>query len=511
MKVAMAEEIPGLRCASGRLTCSLQTQMPLNSANVKKIRSILQGNSPVPELTLNITLQNRLKKAIRKGVPISLMRELILQLWNLPVTSDTYSTIKSHQQETDAYAAAACPTFSLSEHLPDSVTSLLSAEGLAALKRVLWAVSYACAVVKYCPILPCLVALSLLFLSENEAFLLTNAIVRHSNSANSNPNFNWHFVFSQTQHQRLYSIITDFIQSKESKLAAEWERNGVKIAAVAEELIESFYAGSLHWSTLQRLYCCYLSEGMRVFLRFTLGVMKKLKGQIRDLASSKDVVAAISQALSNPITAEMVFNAGMSARMPKTFPKWQAPIALPDCIPLQISPSPLTFLVQSTILTQRDFQRLWQELPPRYQLMTPVLVYSSESDGIHLPTLLRKSTKQGKSPGIFLLLKSLEEWKFGVFVDSWLRVTEEFVGGYDSFFFTIHPRESVSHICTENHYVLHVSESDFTVGEGPHGPALSLDMELVNGYSAVSSTFANEVIANGSFVLKSLELFALTA
>lgn len=510
MKVGMDEDIPGLVYASGRLRCALQLHTSPDPSHTKKLRATLQGNVPTPELTLNSPLQDRLKKAIRKGVPISLVRDLILQLWNLPLTSHTYATIRAQQHATDTYAAAV-PTFSLAEQLPEVVTALLSAEGVEALKRVLWAVNDTCCSARYCPLLPCVVALSLLFLAESEAFLLISALVKHSNSANSSLNLNWHFVFSQTQHQRLYTVVRDFLHSKEAKLVAGWERNGVDAAAVAEELIGSFYLAGLHWSTLQRLFCCYLSEGMRVFLRFTVAVFKKLKGQIRDLASTKDVVAAISQALSNPVTAEMAFKAATGLFMPKTFPKWQAHLPLPDSIPLQLSPTPLHSIVQSSILSQRDFQRLWQELSPRFQLMTPALVYCSDSDGIHLPTLLRKSKKQGSCPGIFLLLKSLDEWTFGVFVDSWLRVTEEFVGGYDSFFFILHPRDSISHICTDNHFVLHVSDSDFTVGEGPHGPALSLDMALVNGYSARSATFANEVVSTGSFVLKSLELFALTA
>lgn len=510
MKVSMAEEVPGLLYASSSLRSALQLSASPSPSQTKKLRAILQGNAPIPELTLNTTLQDRLKKAVRKGVPTSLVRDLILQLWNLPFTSQIYATIRAQQQETDIYAAAV-PTFSLAEQLPETVTSLLSAEGVEALKRVLWAVNDSCCCAKYCPMLPCVVALALMFLAESEAFLLTSALVKHSNSANSSPNINWHFVFSQTQHQRLYTVTRDFLHNKEAKLVAGWERNGVDVAAVAEELVGSFYLAGLHWGTLQQLFCCYLSEGMRIFLRFTVAVCKKLKTQIRDLATTKDVVAAISQALSNPVTAEIAFKAALGMFMPKTFPKWQAPIPLPDCIPLQLSPNPLQCVVQSSILSQRDFQRLWQELSPRFQLMTPALVYCSDSDGIHLPTLLRKSKKQGQCAGVFLLLKSMEDWAFGVFVDSWVRVTEEFVGGYDSFFFILHPKESISHIRTENHYVLHVSESDFTVGEGPHGPALSLDMALMNGYSARSSTFANEVIAAGSFVVKSLELFALTS
>ena len=437
-----------------------------------------------------------------------MVRPFLLQLWNLQ-SGHSYVEIRTRQEATETYAAA-CPTFSLAKDWPSAVRAVLSVEGMEALRRVLWGVNEACPTAKYCPLLPCVAALSLLFLSESETFNLIYALVNHSEATNADSHLHWHFVFSQAQHQRLSTVISHFLQSKESKLAQAWDRKGINIAAVVEEFLNAGFIGTLHWSILCRLFCCFLNEGVRVFIRFTLGVLKRLKGNIGDLASTTDVIAAITQALSSPITAELAFNAGVSSHLPKFFPLWQAHIALPDSFPLHVTPSPLHFLVKSTVLEQRDFQRVWQEIPPRFQLLTPTLVYCSETDGFHLPTLLRKSEEQGRAPGIFILGKSLDQWKFGVFVDSWLRATTEFVGGYESCFFIVHPKQSFAHIHAENSYVLHVSESDFTVGEGPHGPALSLDTALVHGYSAESSTFSNEVISTGSFVLQSLELFVLT-
>lgn len=496
--------------AASRIRSSLLQAGNTEDSHSKKIQGVLQSCDCGAELALNKSVQKKVKKLIRKEMPISSIRSLILRLWNIPAVSTVYETICAQQQATDAYSAAAFPTFSLSRQLPEGISSLLSPEGLEALKRVLWAVNEAYPNVKYCPVLPCIVTFSLLFLSETEAFLLTTALVRHSETVTSHPNINWHLLFSQSQHQRLYTVIKDFIQNKESKVIANWERNGINVMEIIEELVGCFYVNGLHWNTLFRLYCCYLSEGMRIFIRFTLGMVKRLKPQIQDLGSTRDIISAVNQALGTCLIADKVFSAGISSHLPKVFPRWQAAITLPDCIPLQVSYTPLHSIVQSSILEQREFQKLWRELPPRFQLMTPVQVYSSDEDGIHLPTLLRKSKAQGKTPGIIILVKSLDEWKFGVFVDSWLRETEEFVGDYESFFFILQPKEGFYHISSENHFVLHVSTSDFTIGEGPHGPAFSVDTELVHGYSAVSTTFGNEVISTGSFVVKSLELFALT-
>lgn len=506
----MYEGLPRPDLASQQLSHAFHSHTPIDSSQNKKITAALQGPHSARELTLNTSLQTRLKGLIRKGVPMILVPELLIKLWNIPAANETYATIRTRQEEMETYAAAVCPTFTLASELPDAVNALLSEKGVEALKRVLWAVNEAYPNVRYCPMLPCVAALSLLFLSESEAYLLVSALITHSEPLTPNPHLHWHFLFSQTQYQRFYRTVSLFLRSKEPKLLYAWERNGVDAAAVVEELIGGCYLNTLHWNTLSRLHCCYLSEGVRVFIRFTLGVFKKLKVELQDLTSTKDVLAVISQALSNPIIAGAAFHAGTSSHLPNLFPQWLASLPLPDSLPLQVSPSPLHSLIKSTIMEQRDFQRIWQEIPPHFQLMSPTLVYCSETDGIHLPTLLRKSLENGKSPGIFLLGKSLDSWKFGVFVDSWLRITQEYVGGYESCFFIVHPKQSFSHINTENEYVLHASEHDITVGAGPHGPALSLDSSLVHGYSAVSSTFANEVISTGSFVLQALELFALT-
>ena len=508
-------ELMGICYAAGGLRAVLGTT-PITAAqsslesHSKKLRALLRTPPPTSDFAQHTVLQSKAKDIIRKGVPTSLIRDLAIGLWTLPIASREYLNIRAQQLETETYAAE-CPTFSRKQHLNEAVPLLLlSTEGVEALQRVLWAISETSKGGWFCPILPCLASLSLLFLSETESFLLLTALTKYSESTPPHPNLNWHFLFTETQHKRLFTVIRDLLRDKERTLVTTLEARGVDVALLAGELVSSLYIGRVHWLTLCRLYCCYLSEGTRILVRFTVGVFRKLKPQLLGLASVKDVLAAITIGLNTAQVAEAAFKAGVSLHMPKVFPTWLKNGTEPDSVPLQVTFDRLQTVVDSVILSQGDFQRLWQELPPRYKLMSLHLTYSSDRDGIHLPTLLRKSAAMGEHPGSILLFSTLQEWTFGVFLDTWVRPTPEFIGTSDCFFFTMKPTECFAMIETENVYVLHVTPSQLTIGEGPHGPALSLDSDLSRGYSATSATFRNPTIETGTFILKSCELFSLT-
>jgi hypothetical protein len=116
----------------------------------------------------------------------------------------------------------------------------------------------------------------------------------------------------------------------------------------------------------------------------------------------------------------------------------------------------------SLVLSQEQFEVIWQWLPSRYRVKNPVRHFSSSKDGFSILSIYRKcqksaphlfivKTKQGKvpTPGSLATICPLHLLHlahictsvqiFGAYLTDGWKQAQKFYGSGESFLFTVHP------------------------------------------------------------------------
>eukprot|EP01105_Mastigella_eilhardi_P020556 TRINITY_DN4901_c0_g2_i6.p1 TRINITY_DN4901_c0_g2~~TRINITY_DN4901_c0_g2_i6.p1 ORF type:complete len:194 (+),score=44.52 TRINITY_DN4901_c0_g2_i6:48-584(+) len=117
----------------------------------------------------------------------------------------------------------------------------------------------------------------------------------------------------------------------------------------------------------------------------------------------------------------------------------------------------------SRILTQDQFNLLWQWLPARFMVNEPRLVYATVEDGCSLKRLY--DTCEGCSP-LVLVVKSAEKNLFGVYISEPLELRGRFYGSGEDFLFTIAPSAVKYGWSRQNRYYMLVERTQLACGSG---------------------------------------------
>ena len=166
------------------------------------------------------------------------------------------------------------PTFSSIEKIDEAVPKLyLNSAGVLALKRILWALHKTYDGLTYCPLLPSLVSILLIYLNEEEAFELCYKLIEHSEDI--------HLIKRKEEFNQFIQEIVDVTVREEPKLLGQ-ERNLRKVIA---DMIRKLFLGYFRISCVLRIAMLYLFEGKSVLARIVAALFSKMqsgsKGQNR--------------------------------------------------------------------------------------------------------------------------------------------------------------------------------------------------------------------------------------
>ncbi|OMJ85478.1 hypothetical protein SteCoe_13163 [Stentor coeruleus] len=148
----------------------------------RRIQGTLKKRSSIAgEGLFNRDLYHQWKQYIRAGVPDSMSRDVILKLFQI-IPDDTYwKIIKENFEGMIPEHFLTVPTFSSVERIDIAVPKFyINSAGLIALKRILWALYKVYDTIKYCPQLPTLISILLIYLNEEEVFLLCCKLIENT-------------------------------------------------------------------------------------------------------------------------------------------------------------------------------------------------------------------------------------------------------------------------------------------------------------------------------------------
>ena len=158
---------------------------------------------------------------------------------------------------------------------------------------------------------------------------------------------------------------------------------------------------------------------------------------------------------------------------------------------------------------------MYQNLPLDYQMANLQLVYSTSKHGYSLNTLYAKSEAYEKgSKGMLFITKTTAGSVFGGFCNKMFKVTQiYYLGGEDSFVYTLAPKRELYKSACINTYYLCCDYSHFSFGGGGDGEAIRISDNFAVGASYVSETFANKPLTDErkdhQFKCAEFEVYAL--
>mmetsp|Transcript_17579 Transcript_17579/g.31728 ORF Transcript_17579/g.31728 Transcript_17579/m.31728 type:complete len:809 (+) Transcript_17579:28-2454(+) len=384
----------------------------------KQAVSFLERQGKVPEnLALDFCF------TLRQGVPDGLKH----LLWSLAV-----GVFKQLKDAEESYSRAlslafgdivphtfkgAVPTFNGDEVQSRPVeevaplSQILTEDGVEALSRLLWCARLLHAKLDFCPILPNLLAMLLLFFTEAEAGVIISKILVKA---------------EQTTTEDFPSLATSIIfQEKQVKLvhreAAHVEGAALAVKhldtleifdAVVRWLLFDGFAQVLPFRALCRVYGCLIAEGTEILVRFCLSILQIGASRIQASSTEQGVKDSLIQCFAkldtDHVGLEELVKAAFAVRLRRSLKlvsSYQTSATSMGIARSTVSRGRL--LCRPRLHEPRGlppeevWEAIWGWVPEIYRVLDPRLTYSTASDGRSLRTLMQKCKQNELAPMIF--------------------------------------------------------------------------------------------------------------
>ena len=396
------------------------------------------------------------------------------------------------------------PTFSKHSKIEDALKKLyITADGVAALSRIMWVVSNYNNSIIFSPQILSIASLLLVYITEEETYAAISQMIKYSLNAGSI--IKKYFTLNQTEMGKLTGMIVKVITRKRAALVEYLSSKRIDLQNTIVDLIRSFFLGYLPFTLLSRILPIFLMEGNKAVIKLVVSIFVNYSEKIMKF-STEDLGKYLKEQLLQVVYADQLVNYAFKIRLTKySFDDVEAKYYEEQPV-LYYRPS---IYEKFTILNDHHIEMLWSRLPPLYKTYHPISVYSSSADGSSLRTLLRKTQDlNARTPMFFVLLTEFRDI-VGVFVDCALHVNKTYIGDSSCFVFSLEPEiETFMSTGANSMYAMIGNELCFFGGDG-NGPAISLDQELLVGQSYSCATYNNKVLGRNYFNVLSCEVIGL--
>jgi len=309
----------------------------------------------------------------------------------------------------------------------------------------------------------------------------------------------WYFSFTKADYfQTLSTFIKSYIDTtkfKKRSILIHLQAIGYDLNELLDEMFKYFFTKFLKMDYVIDIFTFYYLEGIKVLFRFAYASLKVHKDRIKkisDAGSLHDKFQKIAQELTEwNYLHERAFKYNLThlhydinnigeAKVSEDREEYKI---VSDFLP-NMSDCP------SSILSLKQFYRLWMMLPDYCQIKVPKLLYSSSEDGFSLSTMYTKCNSYHETMSVkfvFLIIRTLEDEVFGAFIDNVIyKSITKFYGSSQCFLFGFYTKDGKS----MTKYVKATGENEnycvggvdyFQFGSGGDAPAIFLKDSLQEG------------------------------
>lgn len=379
----------------------------------------------------------------------------------------------------------------------------INEEGANGLKRILWVLSNLHPEINFSPQIVNLTSLLLVYSTEEEAYAIIKKLI--SSSAHEKDIILKHITFNTKELRQVVGIVIKVLKKKCEELSEFLDSRNISLKDHIAKIFCSFGIGYFSFALLMRMLGCFIVEGNKVFIKVIISMFVLYCGKI-STEKFEDFDEFLKNCFYSQNSIDIIMNKAFKVKLSRfDFEGSIVDIKLKQPIYLY-----RPFIEKPFELFKESYlQLLWGNFPQLYRVYRPKLVYSSESQGISLRTLLRNAREFESKTPMLLAIKSEQKNIYGAFLDCALRESNEYLGSSESFLFQLEPEFVVFNASGKNSDYAWSNGDMVAFGGGGHGPALSIDKYIGTCQSYISDTFDNPIFEGGFFNILACEVIAL--
>eukprot|EP01133_Synstelium_polycarpum_P012371 gene12371-14513_t len=300
----------------------------------------------------------------------------------------------------------------------------VSEDGIPIVKRILSILALNHPEIEYCPVIPDIVHLLLVFMSEVDTYIYLNLLIKSSNDA--------FYRFLNTSNRECTRFVLTFdslLEKHIPKLYKHMVSLGITSSkSFCEEWFSRLFVSILPFQTVLHVFDVFVSEGYKSLYRVALGIMRVHKRVLLKSGTTPEAFLSTlrnlnHQLIDHPLLMKKAFKIHLKRNQLVDIDAQQhqklSHVSEPLC-PIYYRPKVTT---PSSILEEDDYELLWNWLPHKYCICDPVIVFDTNKDGFNLRLMYEKL--EGQYP-VFIVIRAGPDSVFGFFTSDELTPNDTF-------------------------------------------------------------------------------------
>ena len=470
----------------------------------------------------NLFESKNAKNLVRAGVPPKYLHDFLLKLFNLSeVKENNYKTqyeytFKTHDPKNlDDFVPFFTGFKTFKESLP---IHYLNEKGLLVVKEILWMINNTYANIEFSPIIIQLISIILVFCNKYETYEIMCKLLEQDYNLKETSKIRWRLRFNYDDNISIITSISECLREISTATCKElferFQKIHFRIEQLYEDLCFGFFYKHFNFYGMIRLLPFFLLEGVKSIYRLIYAIEKVLKEELETVTQRDKVIKKTRDLCNSLENISDLFEISYTFKLTRNNNKYdfQEP---PKDKPF-INKRNQFYLPKVTgegkILTDWEMIHLWELLPFEFTILDMKLIFQGEKDGYNLKNIINLEEIYSKNSNILFLIETYEDEKFGFAMNHLTMHTDnKFLRPGTSLLISIKPKLKVYNPSNDSEEIIYIDSKSLIFGNGPNGPAIHLNAELVEGDSYGGGCFNNPslVETNNHFKIKKIEIFKL--
>ena len=470
----------------------------------------------------NLFESKNAKNLVRAGVPPKYLHDFLLKLFNLSdIKENNYKTqyeytFKTHDPKNlDDFVPFFTGFKTFKESLP---IHYLNEKGLLVVKEILWMINNTYANIEFSPIIIQLISIILVFCNKYETYEIMCKLLEQDYNLKETSKIRWRLRFNYDDNISIITSISECLREISTATCKElfesFQKIHFRIEQLYEDLCFGFFYKHFNFYGMIRLLPFFLLEGIKSIYRLIYAIEKVLKEELETVTQRDKVIKKVRDLCNSLENISDLFEISYTFKLTRNNNKYdfQEP---PKDKPF-INKRNQFYLPKITgegkILTDWEMIHLWELLPFEFTILDMKLIFQGEKDGYNLKNIINLEEIYSKNSNILFLIETYEDEKFGFAMNHLTMHTDnKYLRPGTSLLISIKPKLKVYNPSNDSEEIIYIDSKSLIFGNGPNGPAIHLNAELVEGDSYGGGCFNNPSLVgtNNHFKIKKIEIFKL--
>lgn len=470
----------------------------------------------------NLFESKNAKNLVRAGVPPKYLHDFLLKLFNLSdVKENNYKThyeytFKNHDPKNlDDFVPFFTGFKTFKESLP---VHYLNEQGLLVVKEILWMINNTYANIEFSPIIIQLISIILVFCNKYETYEIMCKLLEQDYNLKETSKIRWRLRFNYDDNISIITSISECLREISTATCKElferFQKMHFRIEQLYEDLCFGFFYKHFNFYGMIRLLPFFLLEGVKSIYRLIYAIEKVLKEELETVTQRDKVIKKTRELCNSLENISDLFEISYTFKLTRNNNKYD----------FQEPPKDKPFMNkrnqyylpkidgEGKILTDWETIHLWELLPFEFTILDMKLIFQGEKDGYNLKNIINLEEKFDKNSNILFLIETYEDEKFGFAMNHLTMHTDnKYLRPGTSMLISIKPKLKAYSPNTDSEEIIYIDSKSLIFGNGPDGPAIHLNTELVEGDSYGGGCFNNPSLVgtNNHFKIKKIEIFKL--